>query len=87
MRITLDMPSVTTCEARQCAYNVEATCHAKAITSPPPPTIAATSRSSPVGLPLKVKAISLPDANAPCKREGRDKPGHDGPSAWPIRRA
>jgi hypothetical protein len=32
MRITIEMPSVLACEATQCAYNVEESCHARAIT-------------------------------------------------------
>jgi hypothetical protein len=32
MRITIDMPSVLACEATRCAYNVDQSCHARAIT-------------------------------------------------------
>lgn len=32
MRITLEMPAVQTCDVRECVYNVEAACHARAIT-------------------------------------------------------
>jgi hypothetical protein len=32
MKITLEMPQVARCTAAQCAYNVNALCHAKAIT-------------------------------------------------------
>jgi hypothetical protein len=32
MRVTLEMPAVLTCDVSECAYNVEAACHARAIT-------------------------------------------------------
>jgi hypothetical protein len=32
MRITIEVPSVTACEATQCAYNRDHNCHARAIT-------------------------------------------------------
>ena len=32
MKMTVDMPKVTKCSVRKCAYNVEGGCHAKAIT-------------------------------------------------------
>jgi len=32
MKITIEMPSVTSCSARECAYNADNSCHAKAIT-------------------------------------------------------
>lgn len=32
MKLTLEMPVVTECEARECAYNADAKCHARAIT-------------------------------------------------------
>ena len=32
MKMTIDMPSVSSCEVNECAYNVERTCHARAIT-------------------------------------------------------
>lgn len=32
MKFVIDMPNVASCAVRQCAYNVEGSCHAKAIT-------------------------------------------------------
>ena len=32
MKITLEMPNVQACDVRACAYNVDETCHARAIT-------------------------------------------------------
>jgi hypothetical protein len=32
MKMTLDMPNVSACDASQCAYNANGTCHARAIT-------------------------------------------------------
>jgi hypothetical protein len=32
MRITIDMPRVSACDAARCAYNADGTCHARAIT-------------------------------------------------------
>jgi hypothetical protein len=32
MKFVIDMPDVASCAVRQCAYNQEGTCHAKAIT-------------------------------------------------------
>jgi len=32
MKMTIDMPVVSECAVSQCAYNVEKTCHARAIT-------------------------------------------------------
>ena len=32
MKITLEMPDVQACDASSCAYNVEQSCHARAIT-------------------------------------------------------
>jgi hypothetical protein len=32
MRLTLELPAVGRCDARRCAYNVDAICHARAIT-------------------------------------------------------
>ncbi|MCZ7680602.1 MAG: DUF1540 domain-containing protein [Sandaracinaceae bacterium] len=32
MKFVIDMPNVASCAVRQCAYNVDGSCHAKAIT-------------------------------------------------------
>lgn len=32
MKLTLELPDVSACDVEQCAYNVENTCHARAIT-------------------------------------------------------
>jgi hypothetical protein len=32
MKMTIDMPAVSSCEVIECAYNVESACHARAIT-------------------------------------------------------
>ncbi len=32
MKFTIEMPEVSTCQVTECAYNANATCHARAIT-------------------------------------------------------
>ena len=32
MKMTIDMPTVSTCDMSECAYNIDKACHARAIT-------------------------------------------------------